>query len=274
MPLVVCSLCAWFARADGASSQAVGVVDTFLNARAVRDVNAIATVFDKDAQIVDGNRDLATGLEGLYQLLPLGDTIEVGPRTQAEDGEVSWTETVLQAARPSWENNLNWWTDGNDAVGALVSTPGTGEVPLASRAQTSAGGLAATNDTRYMQAVVTQAGITRLTVTDGAPHEASMSASSGVAESVPIPALIATVALLECTVVGIVASEPPARPACGDGGLVQGLKGWLEVRQRRGPLDPRTSTDSPNPRVAAQFALQRPRGGPGPKSVALQEWPR
>jgi hypothetical protein len=73
----------WFARADGASRQAVGVVDAFLNARAARDVNAVAAVFDKDAQILGGGYDLATGTEGLYQLLPLGETIEAGARTQA-----------------------------------------------------------------------------------------------------------------------------------------------------------------------------------------------
>jgi hypothetical protein len=72
----------------------------FLNARATRDVNAGSALFDEDAQIVDGLRDQLTGTQGLYQLLPLGETMEVGPRTRTEDGEVMWTETVVQAGRP------------------------------------------------------------------------------------------------------------------------------------------------------------------------------
>jgi hypothetical protein len=102
-PLAFCALVPWLARADGASSSAVGVVDTFVSARVARDVNAVAALLDQDAQIVDSSRDRTTGTEGLSQLLPLAETVEFGPRTQTDGGEVTWTETVLQSGRPSWE---------------------------------------------------------------------------------------------------------------------------------------------------------------------------
>ena len=169
MPLVFCSLIPWFARADGSPSAAVGVVDAFDNARAVRDVNAVAALLDADASVVDSSSsgESATGPGSLSTAAACGDG-RVRPRTQTGGGEVTWTETVGQTSRPSWENNLNWWMDGNGALEAEVSTASVGVSPVASGPQTGESGPAATRDARVMRAIVTQGRITRLTMTRGA----------------------------------------------------------------------------------------------------------
>ena len=186
-------------------------------------------------------RDRTTGTEGLYQLLPLAETVEFGPRTQTDGGEVTWTETVVQSGRPSWENNLNWWMDGNDALQAELPTPDMGAAPAASGPQTSADGPAATRDTRVMLAIVTRGRIMRLTMTPVASLEASIPTSSAVAlrsggaQIARLLALVSPLALLACVLVGIVCFEPTARPASDRGWLLHGLNGWLAVRQGQGP---------------------------------------
>jgi hypothetical protein len=158
LPLVLFSLVSWLARTDVASAP-VEVVDAFVAARAARDLEAVAALLQANASVMDTGRDLAAGVDGLYQLMPIGDTLVVGPRHQEENGDVSWSEMVLDNSRPSWENNLNWWIDGNPAVEALQQMPRTGET---SATQPSANGAAPTGYTRMMRVTATQAGITRI----------------------------------------------------------------------------------------------------------------
>ena len=233
IPLAFCSLAPWFARVDGASAPAVGVVDAFLNARAARDDSGVVALLDEDAEIVDSDGFRASRNQGLYQALRLGDTIEFGPRSQGPGGEVMWTETVVQDGRPSWENNLNWWMDGNPAIGMQASTAGIGGAPQVSQPRTRASGPAPARDTRYARANVTEGRITRLTMTWDARPEAGISSSSGAWAR--MLALVATLALLGCALIATVTSEPAARPVSERGRLVQGLKCWLAVRQGQGP---------------------------------------
>jgi hypothetical protein len=44
-----------------------------------------------------------------------------------DNGGVSSAESMQDSIRPSWENNLNWWIDGNDALEALQQTPPAAE---------------------------------------------------------------------------------------------------------------------------------------------------
>ena len=240
VPLAVCALVPWIAGADGASTSAVRVVDAFLNARAARDVSAVAALLDENAQIVDSSRDRTTETRtgDLYQLLPLAETVDFGARTQTDGGEVTWIETVEQSGRPpSWENNLSWWVDGNDALQVELTTPDIGKARLSSAAQASADGLAPARDTRAMQASVTRGKITRLTMTPVASLETSMPTTntaaprSGGTQITRLLALVSPLALLACVLVGIVCLEPTARPASDRGSLLHGLTGWVAVRQ-------------------------------------------
>jgi hypothetical protein len=52
------------------------------------------------------------------------ETRLLGPPIADATPPATPTCSYVQAGRPSWENNPNWWTDGNDAVEALASTPG------------------------------------------------------------------------------------------------------------------------------------------------------
>jgi hypothetical protein len=134
----------WMPRPTAAS---VNVVDAFIAARAARDLRTLAALVPADASVVDTASSTTVGGDAWYQLLPLAEVLEVGPRHLENDGDVTWSELVLDDGRPSWENNLNWFVDGNSAVeGAPLSRR---DVPPSSR-------------TRTMRASVTEAGITRL----------------------------------------------------------------------------------------------------------------
>ena len=78
---------------------------------------------------------------------PLAEVLEVGPRRLEKNGDVAWSELVLDDGRPSWENNLNWFVEDNTALEATLvyqhDAPSSGH-------------------TRTMRATVTEAGITRL----------------------------------------------------------------------------------------------------------------
>ena len=65
------------------------------------------------------------------------------------------SELVLDNTRPSWENNLNWWIDGNDAVEALEQMPSVAEP---SATQPSVRGVGPTGSTGAVRVSGTQAG--------------------------------------------------------------------------------------------------------------------
>ena len=227
MPLVFCCLLPSLAHADGASSPELGVIDAFINARATRDANAVAALFDEDAEVLDSSHNRVTGTQGLSQLLAIGETIVADPPQQTQDDEVMWTETVWWS-RQSWEADSERMND-NDTLDLELSMQGVGQQLL-----TAAGELPATSATRVMRARVSRSRIIRLTVTRGAAPEASGPASSAKPQTPPIIALAATVALLgSVLLVGVVGLDPKARPASNRGRLVRGLNGWLAVRHCR-----------------------------------------
>jgi hypothetical protein len=255
---VVGSLAPWLAHADAASPAAVGVVDAFLDARTARDTNAETALFNAEAHIVDGSRDQAIETGVLSELLPPGEAVEFGPRHQPESGEVTWTETVVDSGRPSWENNPNWWVDGSPALQVLASVP-----PIAEA------GVTTTTDTRYMRADVTQARIMRLTMSRVAPVEASSSVSERLGQSLGPLAFAAGFVLFGCALTSMLASEPEVPPASDGGWLVQGLNGWLAERQRapvQNPVDSASASSwsptandhpaqrQPQPPISSPFA--------------------
>ena len=144
LPLVLLAAVNWMA---GPAPAAVEVVDAFIAARAARDLRTVAALVPSEASVVDTAHATAVSGDGWYQLLPLAEVLEVGPRHLENNGDVAWSELVLDDGRPSWENNLNWFVGDNTA---LASNPVIQhDAPSIVR-------------TRTMRATVTGAGITRL----------------------------------------------------------------------------------------------------------------
>jgi hypothetical protein len=129
--------------------RSVQVVDGFLAARAARDLDAVATLLPSDATIVDTTHSLTLSGDDWYRLLPLADELQLGSRHLEPNGEVTWTELVLDDGRPSWEHNLNWFMDGSPLVESE---------PLATSVFT------ATAHLRTMRASVSEGGITHLEI--------------------------------------------------------------------------------------------------------------
>jgi hypothetical protein len=121
------------------------VVDQFISARAADDVAGVAKLLDERVRIIDASRAQSGGPDAFYQVLPPSGTLAFGARTRAWDGSITWTETVLEDGRPSWENNLNWWIDD----GIVIDTQRTPR---------------ATTYTREMRALVVDAKIVQLIV--------------------------------------------------------------------------------------------------------------
>jgi hypothetical protein len=143
--LAVCVLGNWSASADTTAPVETRVVDAFISARAAGDVAGVAKLLDERVRIIDTTRDRSGGPDAFYQVLPPGGTLAFGARTRAWDGSITWTETVLEDARPSWENNLNWWMDDSIVID-VQRTP------------------RATTYTREMRALVVDAKIVQLIV--------------------------------------------------------------------------------------------------------------
>jgi hypothetical protein len=119
------ALAGWSASAETPPPVDTGVVDAFIEARARQDVAGITRLLDDEVRIVDNSRRRSGGPEVFYQVLPVGDTLEFGPRSVGRDGAVLWTEVVIDDGRSSWENNLNWWLDDNPLAEMVPSSQPT-----------------------------------------------------------------------------------------------------------------------------------------------------
>jgi len=195
--------------AGPAASASVDVVDAFIAARATRDLRTVATLIPAEASVVDITNSMAVGGDGWYQLLPLAEVLEVGPRHLENNGDVTWFELVVDDGRPSWENNLNWFVDDN---AALHATPvSRHDVPSSRRSRT-------------MRATVTAAGITRLQL--GRPDDLR---GDSAAPELSVLAFIGAASVLGCAMLGTMVS-----PVDTPGPVMCGLGRWLN---RRGSLN-------------------------------------
>src|SRR5262249_26919403 len=78
----------------GTRTDAVGVVDAFLSARAVPDWQRVTSYFDDTATIIDLSTGDTASVGALPALLPPGEQVQAGPRHVNELGAVTWTEDV------------------------------------------------------------------------------------------------------------------------------------------------------------------------------------
>jgi hypothetical protein len=204
LPLVLLAVVNWMARPSPAS---VEVVDAFIAARAARDVRTVAALLPAEASVVDTANAMAVGGDGWYELLPLAEVLEVGPRRLEKNGDVAWSELVLDDGRPTWENNLNWFIDDN-----TTPTPvSQHDVPSSGRPRT-------------MRATVTEAGITRLEL--GRPDD--LGGPSAAAPELGVLTLIGAASVLASVVIRTFAS-----PVVTPGLVMCGLGRWLNQRDSR-----------------------------------------
>jgi hypothetical protein len=81
-------------RPPDASTQRPGdVIDTFLAARQVHDLDAARASFDSDATVTDSAGNTAHGTDAAARLIERYDGFEPGPR-QVTGNEVVWTEAL------------------------------------------------------------------------------------------------------------------------------------------------------------------------------------
>jgi hypothetical protein len=143
----------------------------------------------------------------------------------AEEHDVaSLPEMVADNTRPSWENNLNWWMDGNDALVALQRMPGTGEIS-ATRPATASAEL--TDDSRMTRVAATRDGNARVAAnrSDGLPVRGAER-----------PTLWALLAFVAAWALFASALLRPRSPSGSDSArkptwLVPGLERWLSDRE-------------------------------------------
>jgi hypothetical protein len=130
-------------------------------------------LFHQDATLVDMHRDpeQATGTEGLYQVLPLGETFELGPRSVNERGEVTWTEKVLQPARPTRESNLDVLMDDIARERPVWSMPNAAEMSVTQATSMSP---QSTSYTRALRGTIVQSKIRSLAITPNDSPQASL----------------------------------------------------------------------------------------------------
>lgn len=122
---------------------------------------------------------------------------------------ITRSELVLDDGRPSWENNLNWFVDGNIAVEAT---------PLPQHDAASSG------RTRSMHATMTEAGFTHPEL--GRPD--ADGGASALSPALAVVTFIGAASVLACVTLGTSAS-----PVVTPGPVLCGLGEWLEQRNSR-----------------------------------------
>src|SRR5579871_3034611 len=117
LPLVLLATAGSMARP--ANSAAVETVDAFIAARVAGDSRTVAALLSADSSVVDTTNSIFVTGDEWDQLLPVNEVLEVGPRQLENNGDVTWSELVLDDGRPGWENNPNWFLDDNSAREAV-----------------------------------------------------------------------------------------------------------------------------------------------------------
>jgi hypothetical protein len=205
----------------------VRVVDAFVSARAAVDVNAMPHLLHQDAQIVDLRHDRATSIDGLYQLLPLGETLDISLRQVNDLGEVTWTETVLQSARPSSEITLEAITDLSSASTAIqwAKLGGGSSEPIAT--SMNASGYA-----RAMRAIVVQSRIVVLVIAPTATHPLGPSMERAEQRIAGAIAVAATSAMFAYLLVLVRPTRSAQKRPTGGGETLTGLQAWMAARRQ------------------------------------------
>ena len=173
------------------------------------------------------------GVVVLFSLYSWLSRMDVRSVPVEETRFVAGSELGIDNTRPSWENNLNWWIDGNDATRGLPDQPSLAEMPA-----TLPGAPAPqpNGSTRTMWVAAAQAGTTPLADnhTDGPTIRDADSKALRVLSAFVTGAVLIVASLLRLSSVSVRQSTPRRRS------LLTGLERWLADRDASRELEPKS----------------------------------
>jgi hypothetical protein len=222
LAIVCCSMVDVPVSSNAAPTSEVEVVDAFVRARTAVDQNAMRGLLHEDLQIVDLRYGQASGIDSLHQLLPLGEMLELGARQLSGQQEVTWTEKVLQSARPKWETSLDASVDDITASTAILRLYDDGA---------TSGPMVSPSYMRAMRAIVVRSKIAVLVIASTADQQGHPFIDDVGRGFGRFLVVLAITAILGCTAL-LFRSASARHQRAGDLEMLSALDAWVVSRRR------------------------------------------